>query len=136
MKSTNDITGQTGLTKQREVVLQVIRTAEHHLTANEVFAEAKRLLPTISFATVYNSLRFLKDAGLIAEIQFGFSGANRFDAKTSRHDHAICNKCGKLVDMDLELPPELVELAARFSNFTPESLELTLRGLCPECSNK
>jgi Fe2+ or Zn2+ uptake regulation protein len=38
--------------------------------------------------------------------------------------------------MDLELPPELVELAARFSNFKPESLELTLRGLCPECSNK
>ena len=136
MERTNDTTGNLGLTKQREVVLQVIRTAEHHLTANEVFAEAKRLLLTISFATVYNSLRFLKDAGLIAEIQFGFSGANRFDAKTSRHDHAICNKCGKLADMDLELPPELVELAARFSNFKPESLELTLRGLCPECSNK
>jgi len=86
-----------GLTKQREVVLQVIRTAEHHLTANEVYNEAKNRLLTISFATVYNSLRYLKDAGHIAEIQFGFSGANRFDAKTTRHDHAICNKCGKLV---------------------------------------
>lgn len=126
-----------GLTRQREVVLQVIREAERHLTANEVFNEAKRLLPTISFATVYNSLRYLKEAGLIAEIQFGFSGANRFDAKTTRHDHAICNNCGKLVDMDLELPAELIEMAARFSSFKPESLELTLRGLCPECaSNK
>ena len=122
-----------GLTKQRAVVLQVIRTAKHHLTANEVFNEAKNRLPTISFATVYNSLRFLKDAGHIAEIQFGFSGANRFDAKTTRHDHAICNQCGKLVDMDLELPEELVKLAAQFSQFKPESLELTLRGLCPEC---
>lgn len=122
-----------GLTKQREVVLQVIRDAGHHLTANEVFEEAKRLLPTISLATVYNSLRFLKQAGHIAEIQFGFSGANRFDAKTHRHDHAICNRCGKLVDMDLEMPPELIKLAAKFSKFKPESLELTLRGLCPEC---
>lgn len=122
-----------GLTKQREVVLQVIRTAEHHLTANEVFEEAKRRLPTISFATVYNSLRYLKEAGHISEIQFGFSGANRFDAKTNRHDHAICNRCGKLVDMDLEMPEELIELAAKFSKFKPESLELTLRGLCPEC---
>jgi Fur family transcriptional regulator, peroxide stress response regulator len=124
-----------GLTKQREVVLQVIQNAEEHLTANEVFDAAKSLLPTISFATVYNSLRFLKDAGHIAEIQFG-SGANRFDRKTRRHDHAICTDCGKLVDMDLEMPAELVEMAARFSSFKPESLELTLRGLCPECSNK
>lgn len=122
-----------GLTKQRKVVLQVIRTAEDHLTANEVFDEAKRLLPTISFATVYNSLRFLKDAGHIAEIQFG-NGASRFDRKTFRHDHAICTNCGNLIDMDLELPQELVEMAAKLSKFKPESLELTLRGLCPECS--
>jgi Fe2+ or Zn2+ uptake regulation protein len=123
-----------GLTKQREVVLQVIREAEEHLTANEVFDKAKQLLPSISFATVYNSLRYLKDAGHIAEISFG-NGASRFDSMTSRHDHAICTKCGKLVDMELDLPVELVNLAAEYSKFKPESLELTLRGLCPNCSN-
>jgi Fur family ferric uptake transcriptional regulator/Fur family peroxide stress response transcriptional regulator len=133
MKRAMEQNSGLGLTKQREVVLQVIRNAEHHLTANEVFEEAKRRLPTISFATVYNSLRYLKEAGHISEIQFGFSGANRFDAKTNRHDHAICNRCGKLVDMDLEMPEELIKLAAKFSKFKPESLELTLRGLCPEC---
>ena len=126
-------TKDLGLTKQREVVLQVIQEAEKHLTANEVFDEAKRLLPTISFATVYNSLRFLKDAGHICEIQFG-NGASRFDRKTERHDHALCVKCGKLVDIDLEMPPELVQMAAQFSSFKPESLELTLRGLCPDCN--
>jgi len=47
-----------GLTRQREVVLQVIREAKEHLTANEVFARAKAILPSISFATVYNSLRY------------------------------------------------------------------------------
>lgn len=133
MSRTMEQTSGLGLTKQREVVLQVIRSAEHHLTANEIFDEAKRRLPTISFATVYNSLRFLKQAGHVAEIQYGFSGANRFDAKTERHDHAICNRCGKLIDIDLEIPDELVKLAARLSKFKPESLELTLRGLCPEC---
>jgi Fe2+ or Zn2+ uptake regulation protein len=122
-----------GLTKQREVVLQVIRDADSHLTANEVFVNAKQLLPSISFATVYNSLRFLKDAGHIAEIQFG-NGASRFDRMTSRHDHAICTKCGKLVDIEMEHPAELVDLAAKYSNFKPESLEFTLRGLCPECA--
>jgi len=121
-----------GLTKQREVVLQVIRDSHGHLTANEVFGEAKSLLPSISFATVYNSLRYLKDAGHIAEIQFG-NGASRFDRMTHRHDHAICTKCGALVDIDMEHPDELVRTAARISNFKPESLEFTLRGLCPAC---
>jgi len=126
---------ELGLTKQREVVLQVINDAEEHPTANEVFDRAKQLLPSISFATVYNSLRYLKDEGHIAEISFG-NGASRFDSMTSRHDHALCTKCGKLVDMELDLPAELVQLAAKYSKFKPESIELTLRGLCPECSNK
>ncbi len=129
----NENISDLGLTKQREVVLQVIREAPEHLTANEVFDAAKVLLPTISFATVYNSLRFLKDAGYIAEIQFG-NGASRFDRKLTRHDHALCVKCGKLVDLELELPAELVKLAAEFSKFKPESIELTLRGLCPNCN--
>lgn len=128
VKSTQEL----GLTKQREVVLRVIRDAHGHLTANEVFGAAKELLPSISFATVYNSLRFLKDAGHIAEISFG-NGASRYDRITHRHDHAICTACGKLVDIEMEHPAELVEQAAQQSNFKPESLEFTLRGKCPEC---
>jgi len=121
-----------GLTKQRKVVLQVIRDSREHLTANEVFENAKTKLPSISFATVYNSLRYLKDQKHIGEVQFG-NGANRFDRMTSRHDHAICSKCGKLVDIKLEIPEGLVKLAAKHSKFKPESIELTLRGLCPAC---
>jgi Fe2+ or Zn2+ uptake regulation protein len=121
-----------GLTKQREVVLEVIRASHSHLTANQVFAEAKVQLPSISFATVYNSLRFLKEAGHIAEIEFG-SGASRFDRITSRHDHALCTKCGALVDIEMKLPANLVAEAAERSRFRAESLEFTLRGVCPEC---
>jgi Fe2+ or Zn2+ uptake regulation protein len=126
---------EQGLTRQREVVLKVIRAAHEHLTANEVFAASKEILPTISFATVYISLRFLKDAGMIAEIQFG-KGASRFDRITHRHDHAICTRCGKLVDIEMEHPEELIKKAAKFSKFKPESLEFTLRGICPECAKK
>jgi len=124
-----------GLTRQREVVLKVIREADEHLTANEVFAMAKANLPSISFATVYNSLRYLKEAGHIAEIQFG-NGASRFDRMTARRDHAICTSCGKLVDIEMEIPAELIKRAAKFSKFKPESLEFTLRGKCPECAKK
>ena len=73
-------------------------------------------LPTISYATVYNSLRFLKEAGLVHEIKFGDS-ASRYDRETDRHDHAICNDCGKLVDFDLPQAAELMQAAARKSKF-------------------
>lgn len=123
---------RSSLTRQRQAVLGVVRNTGSHLTANEVFAHAKALLPTISFATVYNSLRYLKDAGLIAEISFG-NGASRYDAMTDRHDHALCTNCGALVDIEMELPSELLERAAEYSRFEPESLEFTLKGKCPDC---
>ncbi len=128
-------TKELGLTKQREVVLRVIRDAHGHLTANEVFGAAKDLLPTISFATVYNSLRYLKDAGHIAEISFG-NGASRYDRMTHRHDHAICTECGKLVDIEMKVPASILKEAAERSQFKPESLEFTLRGKCPECAER
>jgi len=129
----NDIES-LGLTKQRRAVLQVIRESDEHLTANEVFEAARLILPGISFATVYNSLRYLKTEGMIGEIRFGMD-ATRYDRKLTRHDHAICNKCGKLVDLDLSIPNALIKQAAERSRFEPETIELTLRGLCPECGS-
>ena len=121
------------LTKQRESVLRVIRASDKHLTANEVFDDARRLLPGISFATVYNSLRYLAKEGLIGEIGFG-TGAKLYDPKLTRHDHAICSGCGKLVDLEIPLPEGLLEEACRRSKFGAGTIELTLRGLCAECS--
>ncbi len=125
--------GSLGLTKQRQAVLRVIRDSYSHLTATEVFEDARRLLPGISFATVYNSLRYLKDEGLIGEVRFGTDAA-RFDRNLSRHDHASCNKCGKLVDLDLRIPNALIKEAAELSRFSAGSIELTLHGVCPDCA--
>ena len=122
----------SGLTKQRRTVLQVIRESDLHLTAIEVFEQARRLLPGISFATVYNSLRYLKNEGLIGEVRFG-ADCTRYDRKLDRHDHAICNRCGMLVDLELSIPDGLIKEAAKRSKFEPGSIELTLRGLCPDC---
>jgi Fur family peroxide stress response transcriptional regulator len=123
---------QVALTRQREAVLRVIRESDAHMTAAEIFEAARKVLPAISYATVYNSLRYLKEAGLVSEISFG-NGASRFDRETARHDHALCTRCGKLVDFDLPATPKLAQAAARRSRFKPESVHLTLLGLCPDC---
>lgn len=120
------------LTPQRDAVFQVILDREDHPTASEIFEAAKLRLPSISYATVYNSLRYLRDAGLVHEIKFGDS-ASRYDRETDRHDHAICNNCGKLIDFDLPQTAQLMQAAARKSQFKAESIHLTLKGLCPAC---
>ena len=120
------------LTPQRQAVFQVIQESDDHPTASDIFEAARRRLPSISYATVYNSLRYLKEAGLVLEISFGDS-ASRYDRETHRHDHAICNDCGKLVDFDLPEAAKLMQAAARKSHFKPQSVHLTLRGRCPDC---
>ena len=122
------------LTRQRSLVLDLVRTEDEHPTAAEVFHEARKKMPGISFATVYNSLRYLKEAGLVREITFG-KAASRYDSETYRHDHAICSGCGKLVDFDLPGTVALTRAAARASRFQAESVHLTLVGRCPECRN-
>ncbi len=123
------------LTPQRRAVLRVIEESAEHPTANEIFEAARRELPSISFATVYNSLKYLTDAGLVREIHFG-KGSSRYDRETARHDHAVCSQCGKLADFDLAETPQLIRAAARRSRFKPESIHLTLVGLCPDCQGK
>jgi Fur family peroxide stress response transcriptional regulator len=61
------------LTPQRDAVFQAIQERDDHPTASDIFEAARRRLPGISYATVYNSLRYLKDAGLVYEINFGDS---------------------------------------------------------------
>ena len=110
----------------------MIQERDDHPTASDIFEAARLRLPGISYATVYNSLRYLKEAGLVYEIKFG-DCASRYDHETDRHDHAICNDCGKLVDFDLPEAAKLMQAAARKSRFQPQSVHLTLRGRCPDC---
>src|SRR5438270_6164747 len=123
------------LTPQRRAVLQAVAESDEHPTAGEIFEAARKSLPSISFATVYNSLKYLTEAGLVHEMNFG-KGSSRYDRVTSRHDHAVCSRCGKLVDFDLPETTQLVRAAARRSRFKPESVHLTLVGVCPGCREK
>lgn len=125
--------GGVGLTRQRRVVLRVIEESGRHLSASEIYKAARKQLPAISCATVYNSLRYLKERGLIRETSFGSGAASRFDSTDVRHDHAICTRCGRLADFDLPETAALLRAAARRTRFRPESIHLTLTGVCPEC---
>jgi Fur family peroxide stress response transcriptional regulator len=132
MAGQGDRGGGRGLTRQRRAVLEAVRESEEHLTAQEVYEAARLILPTISLASVYNSLKYLTESGLVHEIALGRK-ASRYDRTIERHDHAVCSRCGMLVDFELAEAANLLRAAARRSKFKPETIHLTLVGLCPAC---
>jgi Fe2+ or Zn2+ uptake regulation protein len=123
--------GATGLrlTPQRQQVYDVLLDKRDHPTAEEVFIRAKKQMPEISHATVYNCLDALVKSGLARQVTVD-RGATRFCPNMHEHGHFHCDECGTVFDMDLpgELPG--VELPR---GFKPQRYEVAIHGLCADC---
>jgi Fur family peroxide stress response transcriptional regulator len=126
--------GATGfrLTPQRQQVYDVLRHKRDHPTAEEVFIRAKRQMPEISHATVYNCLDALVKCGLARQVTVD-RGATRFCPNMTEHGHFHCSVCGTIYDM--ALPPELPGLAVP-RGFKPHRYEVAIHGLCADCAKK
>ena len=117
------------MTKQRAVILEVIRSDMCHHTADEIFKLAKERLPGISRATVYNNLKVLEAEKLIRKIT-GDGLSDRYDNSYIPHGHLLCEICGKVKDFDLENFDGLISDAIG-SDFN--SYELKVRYVCDAC---
>src|SRR5581483_4396059 len=89
------------LTPQRLAIVREIAADPTHPTAQELFERLRPALPTMSFATVYNTLDALSAAGVCASISFS-PGAARFDPNMGEHHHAVCDRCGLVRDVAVE----------------------------------
>jgi Fe2+ or Zn2+ uptake regulation protein len=118
--------------RQRDVVLAVVRQTMDHPTADWVFREARRRLPRISLGTVYRNLKQLALAGLIREIHSGGQQA-RFDGNTGRHYHIRRLGCGRVNDLPMSIDPRLEQEAGRAMNYRILGHEVEVHGLCPLC---
>ncbi|MEX5631993.1 Fur family transcriptional regulator [Parafrankia sp. FMc2] len=123
------------LTPQRGAVLEVLKAADDHPTAAEVYERVRVAAPGIGSATVYRALALLVATGHALELSLGDGTAARYDANTSRHDHAVCERCGRAVDIDQPVPDGMVAEIARRSGFTITGYDLQFRGLCPACQS-
>lgn len=119
------------LTSHRKTVFDVVKASMDHPTARQVFDRAIQKSPRLSFATVYNSLKYLSDHGLIKQVSFGEDYV-RYDGMLNRHDHLFCRNCHQVADlMDLAIPP-----TSNFSlplGFKVEEVSLKITGLCQDC---
>ena len=120
------------MTKQRELILQILNHADRHLTADEVFFLAKLKMPSIAMATVYNNLNAMTDAGVINRVHVDGS-ADCYEKGGADHDHLRCDVCGKLANLSL---PWLSERLRQSVGKDFSGYELTVHYICPECKKK
>jgi Fur family transcriptional regulator, peroxide stress response regulator len=121
------------MTPQRRAIIDYMQSAHHHPTADEVLQKVNRQFPMTSRATVYNTLNWLKQEGMIREVFE--AGTVRFDPNTSHHHHFVCRECGRVEDVECDLIGT-VNICSLPESQKVEFFEVTLRGLCAGCQNK
>ena len=119
-------------TAQRALVLGIVRDADKHLTAADVFERVRQRDPRVGYGTVYRSLHLLVEHGLIQELTFA-DQSSRYDGRVERHDHVHCTDCGVILDVEVPLALMATHVAEERSGFLIESHHTVFSGLCPAC---
>ena len=118
-------------TPQRFSVMSFLLEHHGHPTAADIFEGVNRLDPRSSRATTYNNLRDLVQAGLVREVAAEGRSA-RYDAKDEQHHHFICDRCGKVED--IEWHPVAAPASATLGKRIVRECELIIRCLCTQCA--
>jgi Fur family peroxide stress response transcriptional regulator len=121
------------LTHQRMEIFREVAQTGDHPDAEEVFNGVRRRMPTVSLDTVYRTLWWLKDLGLITTLGPPRE-RTRFDANLGRHHHFVCTQCGLTRDFrsnqfdHLKLPDSILALGRA------EKIQVEVKGICLECA--
>ncbi len=119
------------MTKYAKKIREIIEASRDHKTAEQIFEALKKTYPTVVRATVYNNLNKLWDAGMIRKIS-SEGLPDRYD-RLERHDHLMCRKCGRLIDVDLG---DLTQQLQQRLRVPILSYDLKLMYICEACRKK
>jgi Fur family transcriptional regulator, stress-responsive regulator len=122
------------ITPQRRAVVEALAGEHVHLSAEQVHAGARRVVPEVSLATVYNTLNELTDMGEISEIRLS-DGTTRFDPKIGPdHHHLVCEGCGLTFDVEPRGVEGLSLPQSQRYGMTVDTVEVVFRGRCSSCA--
>lgn len=122
----------TRMTRQRAVLLEVLRESQAHPTADELHTKVREKLPNVSLATVYRNLELLTNQGEIRTIELP-GMPRRYDGDTYPHYHLHCVECGRIVDIDHRVLPDMGTLLKMTGRFEVLRMRLELEGICEDC---
>ncbi len=118
------------LTPQRIEILNYLKGNKKHPSAEEIYKDVSKKFPTMSFATVYNTLETLKQKGHILELSID-SDRKRYDPMVKSHHHLICINCKKIVDVHNNYNIEISEKDK--NGFSIMGNHINFYGVCPLC---
>jgi Fe2+ or Zn2+ uptake regulation protein len=120
------------VTMPRLLVHRCLRSRDRHVTAEQLYAELAEQMPSLSAATVYETLDLLAELGLIRRVSTP-RGATTYDSRVDEHHHLVCRACGRMEDLEVAVDTGGAENAARAAGFAPDFAQLTVTGLCSAC---
>lgn len=122
----------TRMTKQKKVILEVLRSTKTHPPADWIYLNARKVLPNLSLGTVYRNLNILRGMGEILELNYG-STLSRYDGNPHEHYHFVCESCGEVTDLELSVQSELNNQVALELGAEIKYHRLEFYGICPKC---
>ena len=122
--------------KQREVILDVIKDSRTHLTAEEIYGLVIKQEPKISRSTVYRNINILVEQGISQKIMMA-TGPDRYDYLHKEHYHAVCKVCGKVFDFCYDFEKEKITKSMKQqANIDIDVNSITIHGICEKCKSK
>ena len=123
-------------TKQRDLIVDAFLDTKDHIDIESLYVKVKRKHPKIGYATVYRTMKLLKDSGVASERHFGTRHAvYEPDLPDQHHDHLICTACGKIVEFENPAIEALQIKIAKKYKFVLKYHKHELYGLCEDCQN-
>jgi Fe2+ or Zn2+ uptake regulation protein len=122
------------LTPQRRAIIQALLDDDSHPTAEQIFSRVRQVMPDISHATVYNTLRGLVEMGVLQELDLGL-GERHYDFATENHAHLICLGCGRVEDAPYDCRVT-APLPKNAHGFRVVDCNVIFRGYCPTCMSR
>ena len=125
-----------GLTRHRRLLFDLIRDADGHIDAKELYRRASRKDDSISLATVYRALHLFKELGLVDERRLGQLRCHYEVKQSADHHHLLCTGCGKVIEFKSGLIGRLLDEVQREHGFKVTKAELYLEGHCQGCGKE
>jgi len=125
------------LTPQRRATLDVIINNQgKHLNTEEIYDLVKQDCPEIGLATVYRTLQLLDEICVISKLSLD-DGCSRYELNTHeddhQHHHLICQKCGEIIEVEIDLLEHLEEEIEKVYNFKINDHKVKFFGMCSKC---
>ena len=124
------------ITPQRIAICKLLAESHSHPTAADIYGEIKGQYPSLSLATVYNTLETLVAQGVVNALGQAGDGRVHFDPHTEPHINLACVICHQIVDLPSQFVAQMDDEISHLSGYDLLGARVLYYGICPECQLK